>query len=157
MRNIFKIVAAGDGGVGRTTLFQYYTEGIFNPRTIMTIGVEYFFKQIELEGDTVDLRIFDFAGQGRFRFLQQPYTLGAKGAILSFDLTRYDTLENLEEWVDFLRKDDPYLPIILVGTKLDVVDDIMVDDDYALSFMEKLNLSNYIKVSSKTGENAHNS
>lgn len=151
----FKIVGVGDGGVGGTTLFHYYTENRFNAETRMTIGVEFFLKEIELQRDIINLQIFDFAGQERFRFLIQPYILGAKGAILSFDLTRPMTLENLGEFVKILRNYDPHLPIILIGTKLDVYDEILVDDDYVMVFMEELDLNDYIKVSSKTGENVN--
>ena len=62
------------------------------------------------------------------------------------------TLENLEQWVNIVRKSDPDLPVLFLGTKLDLVDDIMVDDDYAAQYQEHFNLFDYMKISSKTGE-----
>ena len=70
-----------------------------------------------------------------------------------FDLTRPMTLENLQEWVNIVRKGDKSIPVLFVGTKIDLVDDIMIDDDYALSFKEQFNLFDYKKISSKSGEN----
>ena len=119
----------------------------------MTIGVEFFLKEVEINSDHCTLQLWDFGGQQRFRFLLESYVLGAKGALLLFDLTRPITLEKLEQWVEICRKNDPDLPILFLGTKTDLVDDIMVDDDYALEFKEAFNLFDYLKVSSKSGDN----
>ncbi len=70
-----------------------------------------------------------------------------------FDLTRFMTLKNIENWISILRKHDPNLPVLFVGTKIDLIDLIAVDDDHALSFLEKFNMFDFIKISSKTGEN----
>ena len=150
---ILKILTAGEGGVGKTTLLHRYVEGKFSADTKMTIGVEFFLKEIELDGKQCTLQLWDFGGQERFRFLLESYVLGAKGALLMFDLTRPMTLENLQQWVDIVRKADNSLPILFVGTKLDLQEDIMVDDDYALQFKDQFELFNYLKISSKSGEN----
>jgi len=150
---ILKLLTAGEGGVGKTTLLHRYVEGKFSQSTKMTIGVEFFLKEVEVDSQQCTLQLWDFGGQERFRFLLESYVLGAKGALLMFDLTRIQTLENLEQWVKLVRKGDPNLPILFVGTKLDLKEDIMVDDDYARNFLEELNLFDYIKISSKTGHN----
>jgi len=150
---ILKILTAGEGGVGKTTLLHRFVEGQFSADTKMTIGVEFFLKEIELDGKQCTLQLWDFGGQERFRFLLESYVLGAKGALLMFDLTRPMTLENLQQWVTICRKGDENLPILFLGTKIDLANDIMVDDDYALSFQEKFKLFDYMKISSKSGEN----
>jgi len=150
---ILKLLTSGEGGVGKTTLLHRYVEGKFSQSTKMTIGVEFFLKEVQIDGQDCTLQLWDFGGQERFRFLLESYVLGAKGALLMFDLTRIQTLENLEQWVNIVRKGDPNLPILFLGTKLDLKDEIMVDDEYAKSFMEELNLFDYLKISSKTGEN----
>ena len=150
---ILKILTAGEGGVGKTTLLHRFVEGQFSADTKMTIGVEFFLKEIELDGKQCTLQLWDFGGQERFRFLLESYVLGAKGALLMFDLTRPMTLENLQQWVTICRKGDENLPILFLGTKIDLANDIMVDDDYALSFQEKFKLFDYMKISSKSGQN----
>ena len=150
---ILKILTAGEGGVGKTTLLHRYVEGKFSAETRMTIGVEFFLKETEIDGKQCTLQLWDFGGQERFRFLLESYVLGAKGALLMFDLTRMMTLENLEQWLNIVRKGDPNLPVLFVGTKIDLVDEIQVDDDYARTFLEQYNLIDFLKISSKTGEN----
>lgn len=73
-----------------------------------------------------------------------------------FDLTRLMSLENLQQWINIVRKGDPNLPVLFVGTKLDLTDEIQVDDDYATTFLNEFNLIDFIKISSKTGENVGN-
>ena len=150
---ILKILTAGEGGVGKTTLLHRYVEGKFSAETKMTIGVEFFLKETEIDENQCTLQLWDFGGQERFRFLLESYVLGAKGALLMFDLTRMMSLENLEQWLNIVRKGNPNLPVLFVGTKLDLVDEIQVDDDYANSFLKEFNLLGFLKISSKTGEN----
>ncbi len=153
---ILKILTAGEGGVGKTTLLHRYVEGRFSAETKMTIGVEFFLKETVIDTKQCTLQLWDFGGQERFRFLLESYVLGAKGALLMFDLTRLMSLENLQQWINIVRKGDPNLPVLFVGTKLDLADEIQVDDDYATTFLNDFKLIDFIKISSKTGENVGN-
>jgi small GTP-binding protein len=150
---ILKILTAGEGGVGKTTLLHRFVEGQFSADTKMTIGVEFFLKETQIDGQQCTLQLWDFGGQERFRFLLESYVLGAKGALLMFDLTRPITLDNLEQWVNIVRKSDPNLPVIFLGTKNDLTEEIMINDDYAESVKEQFNLFEFLRISSKTGEN----
>ncbi len=150
---IFKIIAAGEGGIGKTTLLKRYVEGKFSENTGLTVGVEFFVKEVDFGINHYTLQLWDFGGQERFRFLLDSYIIGAKGALLMFDLTRILTLKNLQEWVDLLRKYNPKLPLLFVGTKLDLAEKICVDDDYGLEMQKKYSCFDFIKVSSKTGDN----
>ncbi len=150
---IYKVVTAGDGGVGKTTLLKKYVEGKFSEATKMTVGVEFFIKEITFRGYSFTLQLWDFGGQERFRFLLESYTSGAKGALLMFDLTRMNSLNSLQEWVTLLRKRNPDLPLLFVGTKLDLLTETNIDEVYITDLKQKFQCFDFIKVSSKTGEN----
>jgi GTPase SAR1 family protein len=81
------------------------------------------------------------------------YAKGAKGSLLLFDLTRPSSLGRIEQWVNICREDNPENPILFIGTKLDLKDQITIDDDIALNIKEEYGFFDYLKVSSKTGEN----
>ena len=153
---VLKILTSGDGGVGKSTLLHKYIEGEFLADTKMTIGVQFSIKELNIDGFDVVLQIWDFGGQERFRFLLQNYVIGAKGALLMFDLTRAITLENIEQWVNICRSKDPNLPIIFLGTKADLVEEQSLDEDYILFHKEKYNLFDYMITSSKSGLNVEN-
>ena len=150
---VLKVLTAGEGGVGKTTLLHRYVEGKFSSETKMTIGVEFFLKEVNIDGQKVMLQLWDFGGQERFRFLLESYVIGARGALLMFDLTRTMTLENIEQWVQIVRKEDPELPILFLGSKSDLKDDICVEEDYIEEFIEHFKMYDYLRISSKTGEN----
>lgn len=153
---VFKILISGQGGVGKTTLLNRAVTGKFVANTSMTIGVEFHLMSIIIGDDpdeqiNVILQGWDFGGQERFRFMLDSYVSGARGAMLLYDLTRLRTLDNLEEWVQIVRKHDKDLPILFVGTKIDRVADITVADDYAKEFMAPLGMFGHLKISSKDG------
>ena len=153
---VLKVLTAGEGGVGKTTLLHKFIDGKFSADTKMTIGVEFFLKELSIDGQDVILQLWDFGGQERFRFLLESYVTGAKGALLMFDLTRTMTLENLEQWVNICRKENTDLPILFLGTKADLTDDVCVDADYINDHQDGFNLFDYMAISAKTGMNVQN-
>lgn len=152
---LLKVITAGDGGVGKTTLLYRYVEGRFLADTKMTLGVEFFLKEINIRGEPVNLQVWDFGGQDHFRPLLKDYSVGAKGALLLFDLTRPSSLENIEQWVNICRGENPGIPIIFIGTKLDLTESMTVDDKFAGSFPKEYGFFKFLKISSKTGENVN--
>ena len=152
---LLKVITAGDGGVGKTTLLYRYIEGKFLADTKMTIGVEFFLKELRIDGKKILLQVWDFGGQEHFRPLLSNYATGARGALLLFDLTRPSSLLRVDQWINICRQNNPGIPIIFLGTKLDLFDVNSVRDDIALKYTEKYDLLNYLKISSKTGENVN--
>ncbi len=148
-----KILLAGEGGVGRTTLMRRYLEGQFSAETKMTICVDFFEKTLHLDNRRVDILFIDLAGQERWRFFQDTFFKGIDGAILTFDLTRPITLDSLDNWIYMCRKENPQLPIVLAGFKKDLAEDITAYDDLAQLIKEAYDLIDYFPISCKTGEN----
>jgi len=155
MRNfVFKILVGGDGAVGKTTLLRKYVDDTFDESSITTVGVDFFIKQVIYENvGNCTLQIWDLGGQERFRHLLERFIMGAKGALLLFDLTRMPKIDHILNWVNIIRMHDFDLPIILVGTKLDLDELIAVDDESAKAIKNTFNMIEYVKTSSKNGTN----
>ncbi|TFG03348.1 MAG: GTP-binding protein [Promethearchaeota archaeon] len=151
---MFKILIAGDASVGKTSLLRRYVDGMFDESTIMTVGVDFFLKEIEFDSiATCALQLWDLGGQQRFRHLLEHYVMGARGALILIDLTTMPDIDNIVEWVNIVRVHDINLPIVLVGTKSDLEEAIVLDDDTALNIKDAFHMVEYIKTSSKTGHN----
>ncbi len=150
---IFKVVVAGDGGVGKTTLLRKFVTGTFDIATNMTIGVQWHVKETQFDGQAVSLQLWDLGGQDHFRFMLPSYTLGAKGALLLYDMTKTSTLDSLEEWVKICRTYNKDLPILFCGTKGDLVGSKCISATRAKAFLEPLGMFDHVEVSAKTGAN----
>jgi len=154
---VLKVVIAGAGGVGKTAMLMRFTKGIFLENTKMTIGVD--FSVVKVKAKTslgeklITLQLWDFGGEERFRFILPGYCLGASGAILCFDITNKESFDGLPEWIELIRSKVPDIPIILVGTKLDLADMREVPKELAEQKVKEWGLQGYIETSSKTGEN----
>ncbi|MFX0003620.1 MAG: Rab family GTPase [Candidatus Hodarchaeota archaeon] len=154
MKNyIFKILITGNASVGKTSLLRRYVDGFFDDSTIMTVGVDFFTKELNFDNARCLIQLWDLGGQERFRYLLENFVMGARGALLLIDLTRMPHINDILEWVNIARLHDINLPILLVGTKLDLEDLISVDDESALHLKNTFNMIDYIKTSAKTGYN----
>ncbi|TFG09039.1 MAG: GTP-binding protein [Promethearchaeota archaeon] len=153
---LLKTLIAGDSAVGKTTLIHRYVEEEFIDTKVITIGVDFFLKEVKVNGDTsAHLQIWDIGGQQRFRYMVKEYIPGARGALLLFDTTSWKSFVNIDKWAQLLRIYDKNLPIVLVATKYDLKEFSMVADYYAELKQKKLSMIDYIKTSSKTGHNVN--
>lgn len=152
-RYIFKILVAGEGGAGKTSLLQRYVDDKFEDSNVLTVGVDFFTKEIAYDNVECLFQLWDLGGQKRFRNLLDNFVMGARGALLLFDLTRMPNVNDILEWVNISRIHDMNLPILLIGTKLDLDEYIAVDDDSALHLKNTFNMVDYIKTSAKNGYN----
>jgi len=149
-----KVIALGDGAVGKTALIHRYTTGFFKPEYEMTIGVNWHVKSVDIGNNRVKIQLWDFEGQERFRFLLPTYMKGTNGAMLAFDLTRRVTFQQLPKWVDIVRENlSDGIPILLMGNKADLEDSRDVNREEAIDFAKKANCSSYVETSAKTGVN----
>ena len=153
----FKLTIFGDGGVGKTTLIKRYITKVFDEDLKMTIGADFSIKELQVDGKNARLRIWDFAGEERFKVLLPSFAKGADGGIFMFDTTRYASLKNVDDWLSIFERstaDQQFeIPIIMVGGKNDLINKRSVESEEAHKLVNKFNLNGYFESSSKTGEN----
>ncbi|XP_075464034.1 ras-related protein Rab-11A-like [Ascaphus truei] len=139
---LFKIVLIGDSGVGKSNLLSRFTRNEFNLESKSTIGVEFATRSIRVDNKTVKAQIWDTAGQERYRAITSAYYRGAVGALLVYDIAKYQTYEDAERWLKELQDhSDDSIVIMLVGNKSDLRHLRAVPTDEAKSFAEKHGLS----------------
>jgi len=154
----FKICLLGDGAVGKTSLIRRFVEDAFRDDYLLTIGTKTSKKRViikkpEFQKDlNITLIIWDIMGQISFRKLLHPtYLKGARGAILVCDLTRKETLEHLDDWIDSLYVEGKVVPSVFVGNKCDLVDNHAFGKAELESVASAYDSPFYI-TSAKTGE-----
>ena len=149
-----KVLLLGDTNAEKNAFTKRYCYNIFNPSGRLTIGVDFHVKTIDLNGKKVKLQIWDIGGEERFRFLLPTYCLGANAAFLLYDITRPQTLDSINEWTHIVRQKGGDIPIMLIGTKLDLTEDYRkVPREYGIQIAQKNKISAFGEVSAKTGQN----
>ena len=102
----------------------------------------------------IKLQIWDVGGEERFRFLLPTYCLGANAAFLLYDITRPQTLDNISEWVNIVRQKGGNIPIMLVGSKIDLAEEQReITREFGIQIAEKQKMASFGEISSKTGQN----
>ena len=120
-----EIITLGNSAVGKSSFILKYTDNVFTLDYLTTLGVDYKHKKIKLKnGKDVRLRIFDTAGQERFKSVSASFVKKADGVILIYDIGEKDSFEAVDNWIKSIREiGKDKLPIILVGNKCDLSDD----------------------------------
>jgi len=150
---LFKVVVVGDGGTGKSTMIQRLITGHFTPMKI-TIGTDLATYQVEFESLVVKLQIWDFAGEKRFRFFLPNYARGAHGCLLCYDITRYTSFQNLQDWYDIVQDNSSDPVFILIGEKVDLADARRtVKREEAEEFRKEHDIPYLFETSSKSGKN----
>lgn len=146
---LVKVVFAGDGNVGKTSLIRSYTEGKFETSRVATIGVDFHTHTLELPEGKVKLSIWDMAGQERFQSLRLGFYRGSRAAALVYDVTVPESLEHLASWRDEILKVVPDEKFVVVGNKIDLKR--VQDPEIARRFAKKIGAP-YFETSARTGE-----
>jgi len=152
---VFKVLLLGPAAVGKTSLLHRFVKNLFAAKYKLTVGVEFLAKDLKIGKKKIRLTIWDIGGQKKFKFLHERFYVGTKGILLIFDLTNYQTFEEMEEWLS-----EAYeilgekIPFVLIGNKSDLLDEVgeVVDSKETHMFVEDKE-SIYIETSAKTGDN----
>jgi len=154
----YKVVVLGDGAVGKTSVIMRFCDDFFGKQYKQTIGVDFFIKRVILPGEVhVALQIWDIGGQTIGSKMIGNYIYGAQAVLLCYDITNYQSFQNLEDWLELVRKtfdneNPPY--IALVGNKTDLQHLRAVKMDKHTHFADECNLYSYF-MSAKNGDNVH--
>ncbi|NDJ79184.1 MAG: GTP-binding protein [Chloroflexi bacterium] len=117
---IYKVVLVGDGNVGKTSLVRRFCEGKFEDSRILTIGVDFQIKAVQLGEREVRLSIWDVAGQDRFRTFRDQFYSGTLAVALVYDVTAPATFFNLPRWREEVMASAPGAPMVVICNKLDL-------------------------------------
>lgn len=161
----FKIILAGDSGVGKSSLIFRFVRGYYDENILTTIGVAYSSESIWLDqiSTNVSLDLWDTAGQERFDAIIPRYFRGCQGIVILFDPLCYQSVESVRKrWLYKIKtyslSDNPI--VVIVANKSDLLDleevkrTNCIIEDLAEKYRKELKLPvlTYL-ASAKTGEN----
>ncbi|MHA1292307.1 MAG: Rab family GTPase [Promethearchaeota archaeon] len=155
----YKIVLAGAKDVGKSSLIARFCDNVFNENMRTTIGVSFKRKKIPLpdlhKKLAIEVNIWDFGGEEKYRTLFPAYVNGAAAALILFDTTDRKTLDDIDNWVDIIKENtDSDIVMLLIGTKIDLKDQRQITNKQAREIYDKCDWCiDIIETSAKTGEN----
>ncbi|KAF4527137.1 hypothetical protein B566_EDAN007230 [Ephemera danica] len=122
---LLKLLALGDSGVGKTSFLYQYTDNVFHPRFISTVGIDFREKRLA--------SYFRRIHTTSFRSLTTAFYRDAMGFLLLFDLTSEQSFLAVRNWLDQLQThaycDSP--DVVLCGNKCDLEEQRQVSEERA--------------------------
>ena len=88
-----KVAMLGEFAVGKTSLVQRFVTGIFSDRYQTTVGVRIDKRELEVDGRSVTLLLWDLQGEDEIHSVPMNHLRGAAGFFVVADGTRPGTLE----------------------------------------------------------------
>lgn len=148
---IVKMNSIGSYSVGKTSLIRRYAEGKFASDYLPTLGVDVTVKRITVDNEKIRLVLMDTAGQEQFGRLRNTYYQGSLGCIAVYDVTRAESFEDLDRWINDYRKvTSKDVSVIVIGNKIDLTDLRIISTEEGKKYAKKNGFPFY-ESSAKTG------
>ncbi len=153
-----KICMAGEAMVGKTSLIRRFVLDEYDDRYTATLGTKITKKRVSVEHPAdrrpldVDLILWDIMGTPTLRdLLKEAYYHGAQGILGVADLTRTETLHELDDWSRSIREVAGDIPTYVVVNKVDLKEERQLDEAAIQEHCRARNAP-WSYTSAKTGE-----
>ena len=147
---LLKTIIIGDSSVGKSSIMLRQCDDTFNPSYISTIGVDFRYNTVTVNGKKIKLQIWDTAGQERFRTITAAYYRSSEIAIIVFDVTNRTSYMNVNRWIEECKNHgNPKIKLFLIGNKCDATNRV-VSQEEATKYAQQFNVI-YMETSAKTG------
>lgn len=156
LKNNYKLVIVGGGGVGKSAITLQFIQSYFAPDYDPTIEDSYT-KQCVIDDIPAKLDILDTAGQEEFSAMREQYMRSGEGFLLVFSITERASFDEIHKFHrQILRvKDRDEFPMLMVGNKLDLDGQRTVWQEEAQQLSRNLRIP-YIECSAKLRVNVDN-
>ena len=148
----FNLIVLGEGDVGKTSLIAKIKGKDIEEPTISTVGIDYHKDERTFEGVKYKYKIFDTAGQERFRSIATSTIKSADGFLIVFAVNCVRSFEQVKYWISQVEEETDLQkkPSILVGNKIDLPR--KVSNEEGLKYSQDLGIK-YFETSALTGYN----
>jgi small GTP-binding protein len=150
-RKKFNVSLLGESEVGKTRICNVYLGKEFDEVNLSTIGIESYIDTVTFDENEYKFKIYDTAGQERYRSISLSTIKITDGFILVFSVSNKKSFELLNYWYDSIKEviDIQKKIIVLVGNKIDLPDrQVTNEETVAYAKTKKMK---YFETSAKTG------
>ncbi|XP_068015510.1 ras-related protein Rab-44 [Melanerpes formicivorus] len=118
--HLYNVLFVGDSHVGKTSFLYRLHADTFNPQLAATVGLDYQVKTLVVDNMHFTLRLWDSAGQERYRSVTRQFFRKADGVVLMYDLTSQYSFLDLRYWLSCVQEGaGAGVAVLLLGNKTD--------------------------------------
>uniref|UniRef100_A0A8C5JN54 RAB44 protein n=1 Tax=Junco hyemalis TaxID=40217 RepID=A0A8C5JN54_JUNHY len=118
--HLYNVLFVGDSHVGKTSFLYRLHADTFNPHLTATVGLDYQIKNLIVDNKRFALRLWDSAGQERYRSMTKQFFRKADGVVLMYDITSEYSFSDVRYWLSCIQEGaEDGVAVLLLGNKTD--------------------------------------
>ena len=148
----YNITLLGESKVGKTSIISVLKGFQFEDVTLLTMGIDNFTQDAEINGKKCIFKIFDTAGQERYKSISTSIIKQSDGFLLVYAIDDKDSFDKINEWIQAI-EDEVNLSnkaIYIVGNKIDI-ENRKITYEQGKKLSDDKNVD-YFETSAKTGK-----
>ena len=134
-----KIIMVGSMNVGKTSLVTRFSTGKAATQTKTTKNASYVSKIKKINGQNFEIRLWDTAGQEKFKSLTKLFTKEAKVGILVYSIDSEDSFNDLDDWLKLIKQsNEDNLILGVAANKSDLASDKTISEERGREYAKKI-------------------
>lgn len=97
--HIVNILLVGDSSVGKSNICTWFIKDEYMDQQMPTIGVDFLSKLVKIDTKTINVKIWDTAGQEKFYSMVWRVFKQSDGIVLVYDISNRKSFESLDRWL----------------------------------------------------------
>ena len=139
---VIKLIIIGSVSVGKTSLLTRYATGNFQSVTKSTSTSSFISKIKEVNGKLYEIKLWDTAGQEKYRSLTKIFIKDAKIALLVYAIDDEDSFKDLDMWLNIVKDiNNENITLGIAANKADLYAKAKVTDEQGKKYAEKIGAS----------------
>ena len=134
-----KIIMVGAMNVGKTSLVTKYATGKHPGLTKTTKNASYVTKHKNINGQNFEIRLWDTAGQEKYKSLTKIFTKEAKIAILVYSIDDEESFNSLDEWLNLVKSsNEDNIILAVAANKSDLASEKTISEERGKEYAKKI-------------------
>ena len=135
-----KIIMVGSINVGKTTLVAKYAIGKTSIKTESTKNASYVNKIKKVNGIKFEIKLWDTAGQEKYKSLTKLFIKDAKIAILVYSIDNEESFNDLDSWLNLIKSmNNENVLYGVCANKSDLASEKTIPDERGKEYAKKIN------------------
>lgn len=152
-----KLLFLGASDSGKLSFCSKYSNG-FSKTFEQSLGVDIFVREEDYpDGEQITYSCWVCSPERRFEYYWPKFFRGASGVFIFFDVSNRDSFKEVAFWDTIVKENLGFIPIILLGNKVDLKSKRVVGFQEAKALAEELEFAAYLDLSVKESINVSES